>query len=76
MFEEKFCMKIEYCDYYYDKQIIRKCGFYSYLFCNFLCADDYLEVIVALKSVALCQEYLEIEASNSQLVEKAMKCLF
>ena len=63
--------------------VIRKCRFYRSLFCNFSCADGHWEVILALKSAAPCLEircslqvYVEVEPSDSQLVEKAVKALY
>ena len=40
-------------------------------------ADGHWEVILALKSAAPCRcRYLEVEPSDSQLVEKAVKALY
>ena len=57
--------------------VIRKCCFYRSLFCNFSRADDHWEGILALKCAAPClQVYLEVEPSDSQSVEKAVKVLY
>ena len=73
---EKFCLKKEDYDAYYDEQIIRKCRFYYCLFGNFSHASDPLGSYPGLEICCSLQVYVEVDPSDSQLVGKAVKALY